>query len=196
MSVYQTWLDEKLNWAQPAKLVSSFLAWCWWLRSCKSCHWKLPNSTHARFYHILVCTEDMDDLLKFCFKCAIKGRVGKKDLPLLTSTFLKGHMQPFWWVLYLGSLRVMQNFSRLYKNFCLRGVFVPAMCKLDHARSCVNACLAVFCLLFVIWSCHNSWGLPLWLLIPQCQELCVFFKMTTKYLILSAQKPVKKRRVK
>lgn len=39
--------------------------------------------------------DDMDGLLQHCFKCAIKSRVKKSDLPLLTSTFLKVHMQPF-----------------------------------------------------------------------------------------------------
>ncbi|KAK7485278.1 hypothetical protein BaRGS_00023529 [Batillaria attramentaria] len=39
--------------------------------------------------------DDMDGLLQHCFKCAIKSRVKKTDLPLLTSTFLKVHMQPF-----------------------------------------------------------------------------------------------------
>ncbi|XP_076463313.1 eukaryotic translation initiation factor 2D-like [Babylonia areolata] len=38
---------------------------------------------------------DMDELLRRCFKWAIKGRVSKNDLPLLTSNLLKGFMQPF-----------------------------------------------------------------------------------------------------
>ncbi|PVD23077.1 hypothetical protein C0Q70_16339 [Pomacea canaliculata] len=39
--------------------------------------------------------DDMDSLLRYCFKCALKKSIKKSDLPLLTSTFLKVHMQPF-----------------------------------------------------------------------------------------------------
>ncbi|CAG5119335.1 unnamed protein product [Candidula unifasciata] len=38
---------------------------------------------------------EMDELLNFCFLCAIKSRVKKSDLPLLTGNFLRGYMQPF-----------------------------------------------------------------------------------------------------
>ena len=44
-------------------------------------------------------TGEMDDLLLFCFKCALKGKIGKSDLPLLTSNLLKGYMQPFRYIL-------------------------------------------------------------------------------------------------
>ncbi|KAK7100596.1 hypothetical protein V1264_023518 [Littorina saxatilis] len=39
--------------------------------------------------------EDMDQLLESCFKCALKAKMSKSDLPLLTSTVLKGYMQPY-----------------------------------------------------------------------------------------------------
>lgn len=38
---------------------------------------------------------EMDKLLNFCFACAVKSRVKKADLPLLTSNFLRNFMQPF-----------------------------------------------------------------------------------------------------
>ncbi|BFY99154.1 hypothetical protein BsWGS_02194 [Bradybaena similaris] len=37
----------------------------------------------------------MDELLNFCFLCAIKSRVKKSDLPLLTGNLLRSYMQPF-----------------------------------------------------------------------------------------------------
>ncbi|GFR72688.1 eukaryotic translation initiation factor 2D-like [Elysia marginata] len=38
---------------------------------------------------------EMDKLLHFCFVCAVKSRVKKADLPLLTGQFLRNFMQPF-----------------------------------------------------------------------------------------------------
>ncbi|GFO05064.1 eukaryotic translation initiation factor 2d-like [Plakobranchus ocellatus] len=37
----------------------------------------------------------MDELLNFCFACALKSKVKKSDLPLMTSHFLRNFMQPF-----------------------------------------------------------------------------------------------------
>ena len=39
----------------------------------------------------------MDDLLVECFCIAIKSKVKKEDLPMLTSTFYRSHMMPLWW---------------------------------------------------------------------------------------------------
>ncbi|XP_059175627.1 eukaryotic translation initiation factor 2D-like [Physella acuta] len=39
--------------------------------------------------------DEMDELLHFCFACAIKAKVQKSDLPLLTSHFLRNFMQPY-----------------------------------------------------------------------------------------------------
>ncbi|KAK3783157.1 hypothetical protein RRG08_046951 [Elysia crispata] len=38
---------------------------------------------------------EMDALLSFCFACAVKSRIKKGDLPLLTSHFFRNFMQPF-----------------------------------------------------------------------------------------------------
>ncbi|RUS70191.1 hypothetical protein EGW08_022044 [Elysia chlorotica] len=38
---------------------------------------------------------EMDELFNFCFACAVKSRVKKGDLPLLTSHFFRNYMQPF-----------------------------------------------------------------------------------------------------
>ncbi|XP_005101830.1 eukaryotic translation initiation factor 2D [Aplysia californica] len=38
---------------------------------------------------------EMDERLHFCFACAIKGRVKKSELPVLTGNFLRNYMQPF-----------------------------------------------------------------------------------------------------
>ncbi|CAL1534365.1 unnamed protein product [Lymnaea stagnalis] len=38
---------------------------------------------------------EMDELLGFCFACAIKSKVKKSDLPLLTGNILRNFMQPF-----------------------------------------------------------------------------------------------------
>ncbi|XP_013073483.2 eukaryotic translation initiation factor 2D-like isoform X1 [Biomphalaria glabrata] len=40
-------------------------------------------------------TEQMDDLLNFCFACALKSKIKKNDLPLLTGNLLRNYMQPF-----------------------------------------------------------------------------------------------------
>lgn len=50
---------------------------------------------------MLICTfcfyilEQMDDLLNFCFACALKSKIKKNDLPLLTGNLLRNYMQPF-----------------------------------------------------------------------------------------------------
>ena len=45
---------------------------------------------------LLYFTEEMDVMLEFCFRCAIKSSVKKNDLPLLTSTFYRAHMMKYW----------------------------------------------------------------------------------------------------
>lgn len=45
----------------------------------------------------LFLAEQMDELLQRCFLCALKYRVKKADLPLLTSTLLGSHMFSCWY---------------------------------------------------------------------------------------------------
>lgn len=44
----------------------------------------------------LTSTDLMDNLLLRCFLHALKSKVKKADLPLLTSTFLRNHMFSCW----------------------------------------------------------------------------------------------------
>lgn len=46
----------------------------------------------------LVLAEQMDELLQRCFLHALKSRVRKADLPLLTSTFLGSHVLSCWYM--------------------------------------------------------------------------------------------------
>ncbi|KAH9498457.1 Eukaryotic translation initiation factor 2D [Bulinus truncatus] len=39
--------------------------------------------------------DQMDELLNFCFACAVKSKIKKSDLPLLTGNLLRQFMQPF-----------------------------------------------------------------------------------------------------
>lgn len=54
----------------------------------------------SRLSHMLtfmsVSTEQMDALLLQCFLHALKAKVKKSELPLLTSTFLRNHMASCW----------------------------------------------------------------------------------------------------
>ena len=45
----------------------------------------------------LFLTEQMDELLERCFLHALKSRLKKADLPLLTSTLLGSHMFSCWY---------------------------------------------------------------------------------------------------
>ena len=45
---------------------------------------------------MFACLEQMDALLDVCFLSAIKSKVKKADLPILTSKFYKDFMQPCW----------------------------------------------------------------------------------------------------
>lgn len=56
-------------------------------------------------------TEQMDTLLHQCFFHALKCKVKKSELPLLTSTFLRNYMFSCWYVtsLPLGRVRILQK---------------------------------------------------------------------------------------
>jgi len=51
--------------------------------------------------YILFHAEKMDELLTWCFMCALKTRVKKSDLPLLTSNFFSNYVQPCWYDIYI-----------------------------------------------------------------------------------------------
>lgn len=50
-----------------------------------------------RMRFCLLLAEQMDELLQQCFLHALKCRVKKTDLPLLTSTFLSSHVFSCWY---------------------------------------------------------------------------------------------------
>lgn len=49
-------------------------------------------------------TEQMDSLLFQCFLHALKSKVKKSELPLLTGTFLRKHMASCWYFLLILTL--------------------------------------------------------------------------------------------
>lgn len=53
--------------------------------------------TLLTFGLFLLFTEQMDELLLQCFFHALKTKVKKSELPLLTSTFLRNHMVSCWY---------------------------------------------------------------------------------------------------
>lgn len=57
--------------------------------------------------------EQMDALFNQCFFHALKCKVKKSDLPLLTSTFLRSHMFSCWYVVRRLSLDLHAGFLSL-----------------------------------------------------------------------------------
>jgi hypothetical protein len=56
-----------------------------------------PLSSPNALTMLTTSTDEMDALLLQCFLHALKSKVKKSELPLLTSSFLRNHMFPCWY---------------------------------------------------------------------------------------------------
>ena len=59
----------------------------------------------------------MDELLYECFRCAVKHKVTKSELPLLTSTFYSKHLLPCWYVQEKKKLLARERKHRKKETF-------------------------------------------------------------------------------
>ena len=82
-----------------------------------------PLSCPSALITLTPSTDEMDALLLHCFLHALKSKVKKSELPLLTSSFLRNHMFPCWY----GERRPILNTRRT--RYLLLILFVCICCS-------------------------------------------------------------------